>query len=201
MNSLWLVFETPKRNLKIRYQITFITSPDCQPSTLTTGPPKSHISEIIVIVQGVNLNLCLLELCNQEARMNRRGSMDSFTISPVGSLSSASSTGSLLNRANNGSMSPSPFGSCFGSTVDISAIAPTSSQSQSKRKIDSVDDIFEHGLKRGCCHRDIITNNGWCLYKLIIRLSFSIWRGPMATIKLIICKKWQVNNLLISSYL
>ena len=92
--------------------------------------------------------------------MNRRGSMDSFTLSPVGSLSSASSTGSLLNRAN-GSLSPSSFGSWFGSTVDISAIAATSSQRQRKRRIESVDDDFEHGSKRGCGHRDIVTKIIW----------------------------------------
>src|SRR6218665_1115649 len=115
----------------------------------------------------MKLNLCLVDTCSQGAWMARRGSIDSFTLSSVGFPSSASSTGSLLNRAN-GSLSPSPFGSCFGSTVDISAIAAKSSQRQSKQKIYSVDDVFEHGSKRGCCHRDILTNNGWCLYKLII---------------------------------
>src|SRR6218665_1311710 len=117
----------------------------------------------------MKLNLCLVDMCYQEARMNRRGSMDSFTLSSVGSLSSASSTSTLLNRAN-GSLSPSPFGSSFASTVNISAIAATSSQR--KRRIDSVDDVvFEHGSKRRCCHRDILTNNGWCLYKLLIWFS------------------------------
>jgi len=130
----------------------------------------------------MKLNLCLVDTCYQEARMDRRGSIDSFTLSSVGSPSSASSTGSLLNRAN-GSLSPSPFGSCFDSTVDISAITATSSQRQRKRKIESVDDVFGHGSKRGCCHRDILTNNGWCLNKLIICLSALTYRRLMSTLK------------------